>query len=91
MDPVDKETGEKIAPSYTLIWLHGHESSAMREFTKFNDYQIVPPQFFRIVIPQAQPRAMTGIKGKRVPAWFDILDSKEETFDHLSEIKKNIH
>lgn len=81
MDPVSKETGERIAPMYTLIWLHAHDSSATREFTKFNDYQIVPPQFFRIVIPQAQPRAMTGIKGKRVPAWFDIIDSKEETFD----------
>ena len=51
MDPVDKEKGNQIAPQYTLIWLHGHESSAAREFTKFNDYQIVPPGFFRVVIP----------------------------------------
>lgn len=34
---------------------------------------------------------MTKVKAKRVPAWFDILDSKEETFDNLTEIKKNIH
>ena len=33
MDPLDKATGKRIAPHYTLIWLHGHESSAMREFT----------------------------------------------------------
>jgi hypothetical protein len=33
MDPLDKETGKRIAPHYTLIWLHGHDSSAMREFT----------------------------------------------------------
>jgi hypothetical protein len=91
MDPVDKVKGNQVAPTYTLIWLHGHESSAAREFTKFNDFQIVPPGFFRVVIPQAQPRAMTGVKGRRVPAWFDVLDSKEETFDQLSEIKKNIH
>jgi hypothetical protein len=58
----------------------------MREFTKFNDYAIVPPGFFRIVIPQAQPRSMTLVKGKRVPAWFDILDSQEPTWNEQSKI-----
>jgi hypothetical protein len=86
MDPISKDTGKQVAPFYTLIWLHGHESSAMREFAKFNDYQVAPPNLFRIVLPQAQPRSMSKVKGKRVPAWFDVLDSNEKTYDVFSEI-----
>ena len=34
---------------------------------------------------------MSKVKGKRVPAWFDILDNPVECFDMFSEIKKHIH
>ena len=29
MDPFEKGTQKKCDPAYTLIWLHGHESTAM--------------------------------------------------------------